>query len=54
MMLEDLALPWLEEKEERQITTTAHHFDDIRRPAGGVTRASSAWTARSPGVGEVV
>jgi sporulation protein YhbH len=31
MMLEDLALPWLEDKEEQQITTTAYHFDDIRR-----------------------
>jgi uncharacterized protein len=31
MMLEDLALPWLEDKEERQITTAAYRFDDIRR-----------------------
>jgi sporulation protein YhbH len=31
MMLEDLALPWLEDKEEQQITTTAYHFDDVRR-----------------------
>src|SRR2546427_10329911 len=26
MMLEDLALPWLEAKPERQITTTSHRF----------------------------
>jgi len=31
MMLEDLALPWLEEKPERQITTTSHRFTDLRR-----------------------
>jgi uncharacterized protein len=31
MMLEDLALPWLEDKEERQITTTSYTFDDVRR-----------------------
>lgn len=31
MMLEDLALPWLEEKPERQITTTTHRFTDVRR-----------------------
>jgi sporulation protein YhbH len=31
MMLEDLALPWLEEKPERQITTTSHRYTDIRR-----------------------
>jgi sporulation protein YhbH len=31
MMLEDLALPWLEDKEEQQITTIAYNFDDIRR-----------------------
>src|SRR6266536_3337757 len=31
MMLEDLALPWLEEKPERQITTTSHRFTDVRR-----------------------
>jgi sporulation protein YhbH len=31
MMLEDLALPWLEEKPERQVTTTTHRFTDIRR-----------------------
>jgi sporulation protein YhbH len=31
MMLEDLALPWLEDKEQRQITTTTYRFDDIRR-----------------------
>jgi sporulation protein YhbH len=30
MMLEDLALPWLEEKPERQITTS-HQFTDRRR-----------------------
>ena len=31
MMLEDLALPWLEEKPERQVTTTSHRHTDIRR-----------------------
>jgi sporulation protein YhbH len=31
MMLEDLALPWLEEKPERQVTTTTHRFTDLRR-----------------------
>ena len=31
MMLEDLALPWLEEKPERQITTTSHRFTDLHR-----------------------
>ena len=31
MMLEDLALPWLEEKPERQVTTTSHRFTDLRR-----------------------
>jgi uncharacterized protein len=31
MMLEDLALPWLEDKEEQQITTIAYNYDDIRR-----------------------
>jgi sporulation protein YhbH len=31
MMLEDLALPWLEEKPERQVTTTTYRFTDIRR-----------------------
>ena len=31
MMLEDLALPWLEEKPERQVTTTTHRYTDIRR-----------------------
>lgn len=31
MMLEDLALPWLEEKPERQVTTTTHRHTDIRR-----------------------
>jgi uncharacterized protein len=31
MMLEDLALPWLEEKPERQVPTTRHRFTDIRR-----------------------
>jgi sporulation protein YhbH len=31
MMLEDLALPWLEDKEEQQITTIAYTFDDVRR-----------------------
>jgi uncharacterized protein len=31
MMLEDLALPWLEEKPERQVSTTSHRFTDVRR-----------------------
>ena len=31
MMLEDLALPWLEEKPERQVTTTTHRYTDVRR-----------------------
>jgi sporulation protein YhbH len=31
MMLEDLALPWLEDKEEQQITTIAYNFDEVRR-----------------------
>jgi len=31
MMLEDLALPWLEEKPARQLTTTRHRFTDVRR-----------------------
>jgi sporulation protein YhbH len=31
MMLEDLALPWLEEKPERQVTTTSYRFTDVRR-----------------------
>ena len=31
MMLEDLALPWLEDKEAQQITTHTYDFDDVRR-----------------------
>ncbi|MGE3536051.1 MAG: YeaH/YhbH family protein [Candidatus Tectimicrobiota bacterium] len=31
MMLEDLALPWMEEKPEYQITTSTHQHTDIRR-----------------------
>ncbi len=31
LMLEDLALPWLEAKDAPQIPTTAYHFDEIRR-----------------------
>ena len=31
MMLEDLALPWLEEKPGRQVTTITHRHTDIRR-----------------------
>lgn len=31
MMLEDLALPWLEEKPERQVKTLSHSYTDIRR-----------------------
>jgi len=33
MMLEDLALPWLEDKEAQQITTHTYNFDDVRRKA---------------------
>jgi hypothetical protein len=31
MMLEDLALPWLEDKDQQEITTTTYHFDEVRR-----------------------
>ena len=31
MMLEDLALPWMEEKPERQVRTISHRFTDVRR-----------------------
>jgi sporulation protein YhbH len=31
MMLEDLALPWLEAKEPQAIPTTTYHFDEVRR-----------------------
>lgn len=31
MMLEDLALPWLEEKPERQVTSTTYRYTDVRR-----------------------
>jgi uncharacterized protein len=31
MMLEDLALPWLEEKPERQVTSVTHRYTDVRR-----------------------
>jgi sporulation protein YhbH len=31
MMLEDLALPWMEEKPERQVTSTTHRYTDVRR-----------------------
>jgi sporulation protein YhbH len=31
MMLEDLALPWLEDKGAQQITTHTYAFDDVRR-----------------------
>jgi uncharacterized protein len=31
MMLEDLALPWLEDKETQHITTHTYNFDDVRR-----------------------
>jgi uncharacterized protein len=31
MMVEDLALPWLEDKEGQQITTISYNFDDVRR-----------------------
>src|SRR5919106_213410 len=30
MMLEDLALPWLEEKDQQEITTHTYNFDDVR------------------------
>lgn len=31
LMLDDLALPWLEEKPERQVTTITHRYTDVRR-----------------------
>lgn len=31
MMLEDLALPWLEEKPERQVDTKTYRYTDVRR-----------------------
>lgn len=31
MMLEDLALPWLEEKEKDRVKTTTYRFDDVRK-----------------------
>jgi sporulation protein YhbH len=31
MMLEDLALPWLEDKDQQEITTTTYNFDEVRR-----------------------
>jgi sporulation protein YhbH len=31
LMLEDLALPWLEEKPQRQVTSTTHRYTDVRR-----------------------
>lgn len=31
MMLQDLGLPWLEEKPERQIITTSHRYTDVRK-----------------------
>jgi sporulation protein YhbH len=31
MMLEDLALPWLEEKDQQEITTSTYTFDEVRR-----------------------
>ena len=31
MMLEDLALPWLEEKDQQEMTTTSYTFDEVRR-----------------------
>ena len=31
MMLEDLALPWMEEKPERQVTSITHQYTDVRR-----------------------
>ena len=31
MMLEDMALPWLEEKPDREVTSVTHDFTDIRR-----------------------
>ena len=38
MMLEDLALPWLEEKPERQVTTITHRHTDVRRRLTGQSR----------------
>jgi sporulation protein YhbH len=34
MMLEDLALPWLEDKEQRELTSPSYHFDEVRRKGG--------------------
>jgi uncharacterized protein len=31
MMLDDLALPWLEEKDSQALTTTTYTFDEVRR-----------------------
>jgi sporulation protein YhbH len=31
MMLEDLALPWLEDKDQQEIITTTYQFDEVRR-----------------------
>ena len=31
MMLEDLALPWMEEKPQRQVTSVTHRYTDVRR-----------------------
>lgn len=31
MMMEELALPWMEEKPERQVTSTTHRYTDVRR-----------------------
>ena len=31
MMLEDFALPWLEQKDQELVKTTTYQFDDLRR-----------------------
>lgn len=31
LMVEDLALPWLEEKDQKQVTTTTYEFNEVRR-----------------------
>lgn len=31
MMLEEFALPWLEEKEKQEVETTSYRFDDVRK-----------------------
>jgi sporulation protein YhbH len=38
MMLEDLALPWLEEKPERSVTSDAIRMDDVRHKPNPISR----------------